>query len=539
MPSRFRATIAVTGMAGLALALAACSSSSSSTSASSTSTSSTSANSNATLTVGVETDTLSLNPAGGCSPTEYCDPAYDTLIHETASGTYEADLATSWQFTNASHTTFQLTLRQGVKFTDGTTLNATDVANSINRFLATPGTTVQEAGPAKDAVAVSEYVVDINYTTAVPYSFAENSIAQKSPFTMIVGPTGLANAKSLDDSSDGIGPYKLDPAETVVGSVYTYVPNSLYFNQSAIKFGKVVLKVMQDPSSRLSAAESSQIDWAQSISLSDVSAAKSSGLSISQSPLGLGTSGVAELLLEDRTSGPLASQDVRQALEYALPRAAIASTVYGKYATATSSVIPEGVEGYNPADTNLYAFDPSKAEKLLAAAGYPNGITINVLDASAMDPGSVLGQALQSALAVSHIKLNLISDNASVGSVIEGLIGKKYQAAIYMGPADDAFSNVTSDFKPGTQGNAFATSEDPTLAALAQKAALASTVSAENAYEEQITTRLDELAWAVPVASVPTEQATSTAISNVPSQYLTLDPDPFSPVASQDWTPSS
>lgn len=110
---------------------------------------------------------------------------------------------------------------------------------------------------------------------------------------------------------------------------------------------------------------------------------------------------------------------------------------------------------------------------------------------------------------------------------------------VHMGEAQGSFANAVIDFAPGTLANAFSTTPDPALSALADKAALASTPAAESGYEQQLTARLDQLAWSVPVATVPVVEATSSRVANVPSTFLTLDMDPFSPVASQAWQAAS
>src|SRR5258708_447846 len=71
-----------------------------------------------------------LDPAksGGGLSLIYNSLAYDSLVYQTPQGTLEPDLATGWKWADASSTTLDLTLRQGVKFSDGTDMTAEGVA---------------------------------------------------------------------------------------------------------------------------------------------------------------------------------------------------------------------------------------------------------------------------------------------------------------------------------------------------------------------------------------------------------------------------
>jgi len=491
-----------------------------------------------TLTVGMATDTMSLDPAS-CAPTTYCFPAYDGLVYETSAGGYAPDLATSWKFLDSSHQTLQLTLRRGAYFTDGTELDAKAVVASLDHFRNTPGPGQSHAVPVSNVTAAGTYTVDIHYTTPMTYDYALWQLTAQNGLGMVVGPMGLANPESLDTTSDGIGPYKLDAAETTRGSSYTFVPNGKYFNQAAVKYDKVVLEPMQNTASRLSAVESGQVDWAQAIPATDVSAAGSSGLRISTGELGAAPAGTPMLVLAQRNSGPLADVRVRQAVSYAIPRAQIAKATYGSSATPTSSMVPAGEQGYNAADTNLYSYNTMKAKQLLAEAGYPHGFSLTVYDPTVFDPNNTLGQALASALAAVGIKVNLVTTDAAPGTVVEQVTAGKYAAYVWDTGSVGAFFEAYINFSPGAYMNPFKLASDPTLDGLIKQAGLAGTQSEQNSLMEAATARLDQLEWAVPVASVPTLQATRQGVANVASTYLTNELDPFSPVTGGNWYSSN
>lgn len=78
--------------------------------------------------------------------------------------------------------------------------------------------------------------------------------------------------------------------------------------------------------------------------------------------------------------GALAKLQVRQALEYAINRDNIVQVLGGKQINQPlTGVIPDSLPSGAASDINLYKYDPAKAKQLLAAAGFPNGLTLKFL----------------------------------------------------------------------------------------------------------------------------------------------------------------
>src|SRR5262245_44447936 len=129
IPRRARVAFAATAFVVTApLALASCSQPASTTP-------STSGGRGGTLTIAANYGPTSLDPAlQSVDPVnnQYIYPIYDYLTRLGADGKAEPDLATSWKYTDTTNTTFQLKLRDGVKFADGTALTAAAVVASLN-----------------------------------------------------------------------------------------------------------------------------------------------------------------------------------------------------------------------------------------------------------------------------------------------------------------------------------------------------------------------------------------------------------------------
>jgi peptide/nickel transport system substrate-binding protein len=75
----------------------------------------------------------------------------------------------------------------------------------------------------------------------------------------IISPKGLEKPDQLGSATFGAGPYKLDPASTISGKSYTYVPNEHYYDKSRIKWDKVVVQVFEDQNAGIQAMKAGQL----------------------------------------------------------------------------------------------------------------------------------------------------------------------------------------------------------------------------------------------------------------------------------------
>ena len=518
--NRTKGAAAVLACAALGISLAACGGGGAL---------SASGSSGGTLTVGMAETTATMNPA--LDPlTAYLYFSYDPLIYETAGGQFVPDLATSWHYVGTGNKSFEFTLRQGMRFSDGSPVTAAAVAASMNYFLKAKGPNLTFAGPVASVTAISADTVRIDYKTSFPDAVV--SLSQDDSFGVIIGPKGLADPTSLETTSDGVGHYVMEASQTVADSVYTFVPDTYYFNQAAIKYQKVQLKPITDPASELNALRSGQIQYAQNLSAAEAGSARSSGLKISQ-----GAARWYGIELEDRTSPPLNNLTVRQALQYAINRQAIINAVYDGYATPKYQFAPEGYSGYLASENTRYSYDPAKAKELLARAGYPHGFTLSLIDAGQLDPNGVLAQAIASQLAAIGVTVNvtLVSTNFAVFS--SDLASRKYPTVIGGSNIADTYSTASQYLASGPPDNVFGETDATASRLLAQGAG--ANPAAAKPYLEQFNQWVDEQSWVVPVATQEALEVTAPTVRGVAASYKTIDIDPVSPVTAQNWYSSA
>jgi len=411
--------IAVVGLLATAsLGLAACSSSKT-TSATSATTAATSATSSAggsaaqsaSLTVAIQSEPQSLDPAkddagDGLYAAELL---YAPLIHETYQGTFTPALATSWNYVGTGNTEFQVTLRSGAMFSDGTPVTADAVVKSLEY-------TSKGSGPAGSALpgltATATSADTVLLKTTAPVANFPAALSQVNLVGDIICPSALSNPSSIAASPCGAGPYVLNPTGTVPGTVYKFSPNPHYYDPASIHYKSFSLKVISSPSSALSAVETGQAQVITYLdtTLQQFSAAQHAGLQVDIA----GETDFLPVWIMDRFGTlvkPLGNVMVRQALNFAVHRNQISKAVFGALGAFDDEPTTPGHIGYDPAYANYYSYNPTKAKSLLAQAGYPNGFSMNLIYITTQAPMAEAVQAVVQEWAQIGVKVTLVPES--------------------------------------------------------------------------------------------------------------------------------
>ncbi|MGP3534264.1 ABC transporter substrate-binding protein [Microbacterium sp. RD1] len=351
---------------------------------------STSGASSDTLTIAMTTPPISLDPttAGNGIPLSwYMALAYEPLIERTPEGVAEPGLAEDWAYSE-DRLSFVMNLREGVQFSDGSELTAEGVVEWLKHYQAN-GTFA--AWLANVSAIEATGPLQVTLTLSTPDPLLPWGLAQGGNAGAVVSPEGMADLSKLGSETFGAGPYMLDKDDTIANSSYTFVKNPNYYNPDAQHYEKIIVKVITDQNSILSAMRSGQVQVAQG-SATNAEAAESAGLTVTSAPQAMVGMYIADI---DGTVTP-AFKDVRvrQALNYALDREAITESVYGEFGTPTAQYVPEGIGGFLPELEEVYPYDPEKAKELLTEAGYPDGFTFTMLGQPAIDSGDLLAQAM-------------------------------------------------------------------------------------------------------------------------------------------------
>jgi peptide/nickel transport system substrate-binding protein len=386
-----------------------------------------------TLVIGMEAEISSFDPAvmTGTSTFRPVSSMFDMLTNLWDQTTdIQPDLAESWQIAPDA-TSVTMKLRQGVKFHDGTDLNADAVVFSFERMLNpdSPDYFGPYAFPAfffpsyKEAVAVDPLTVrfDLKQPDATFFSaLVWNTGA-------IVSPTAAkAAGKDFQNSPVGAGPFKFVSWQKDVLTTMEAFPD--YWN-GAPKLKTLLWKPIVEEAARFNQLLSGEVDFIVSLYPQFVPAiASNPDLQLIQGPSLHTWWCYLNMHFE-----PFKDVKVRQAMNHAIDRQSLITNVLQGTAVESKSWSWPDTWSYAD-DVTSYPYDPEKAMSLLAEAGYPNGFDLPYIvpaSGSGMVAPKEIATAMQADLAKVGVNAQIetqewITYIASVLSGLDNINGKQY-----------------------------------------------------------------------------------------------------------------
>ncbi|MEM1589405.1 MAG: glutathione ABC transporter substrate-binding protein [Candidatus Bathyarchaeia archaeon] len=279
------------------------------------------------------------------------------------------DLAKSWEVSEDG-LTWRFYLREGVYFHDGTIFNAESVKVTIERML-DPAT----ASPNRALFAnISEVIICNDFTvelrTRVPTATLLENLAQSE--AAMLSPTAVRKyGKDLGRHPVGTGPYIVE--EWIPGERCVLVRNPNYFGDPPKPY-KIVYRPVPDGSARVIELEAGRAHIVNRIPPEEVERLRANpDIEILILP---STFSVFFELNNRLGKSPFADVRVRQAVNYAVDKEAIVDVILKDLGRVSDSIFPPGVQFRKPLQP--YPYDPDKAKKLLAEAGYPNGFKVTM-----------------------------------------------------------------------------------------------------------------------------------------------------------------
>jgi ABC-type transport system substrate-binding protein len=288
---------------------------------------------------------------------------YDALTALDDSGNAVGWLAESWTY-NDDGTEVTFTLRPGLKFSDGSALDAGAVAKSINR------------GRTQEGSLIAPQLVDVKDVTAnggldVVITLAATNYQYP---LLLAGKTGMVvnpavfekDVESLATQPAGSGPFTVtsytqnDHAEME--------KNAHFYLADQIKVANFKLFPSPDPATAVASAASGQYNVVR-LTASNIEAAKSAGLEVQ-----VLDSMFVSVLDVNTTKAPFDNPAVVEALKYGIDREQIKKVANFGVGDVNYQPFPSGYVGHNDELDDLYAFDPDKARQILADAGLKDGV---------------------------------------------------------------------------------------------------------------------------------------------------------------------
>src|SRR5213594_3288722 len=290
---------------------------------------------------------------------------HDALVKPMPGNPWAPSLAESWTMSKDG-LTYEFVLRKGVKFHNGDLLTAEDVKFSFERYKGGGATTlrsrvasVEIVDPQRVRFRMKQPWPDFMTFYATPATSAAWIVPKK--YVERVGDDGFKKAPV------GAGPYRFvsfNPGVELVVEAY----DGYWRKTPAVK--RLVFKSVPDESTRMVMVKRGETDIAYGLRGPDAEEVRRTpGLALK---VGLPT--VSQWLVFTQQwdpKSPWADQRVRLAANLALDRKAFSDAEYLGYGRPAPSIIPRDFEFYwTPSP---YTYDPARAKRLLAEAGYPRG----------------------------------------------------------------------------------------------------------------------------------------------------------------------
>jgi peptide/nickel transport system substrate-binding protein len=295
---------------------------------------------------------------------------FDSLVGRDAENRIVPQLAESWRLVD--EVTWQLKLRRGVVFHDGEPFNAEAVRFTFQRVL-----DPEQKSPNRANVAeiVRVEVVDdytVNLVTRQPYAPLVNRLLDFA----IVPPKYVAEKgnQGMALRPVGTGPYRF--VELIKDDRMVVEAFDRHW-RGAPRIKRIVYKPIPEPFTRAAALRNNEVDLVTTMPPSLArELERTPGIRVQR----VASSWIIYLGL-NALKKPLSEVKVRQALNYATDVDAIIKNVLEGNGRRLEGPLTPQMFGYD-ASVKGYLPDPARARKLLAEAGYPDGLEIT-LDAPA------------------------------------------------------------------------------------------------------------------------------------------------------------
>lgn len=261
-------------------------------------------------------------------------------------------------------TQYEVELRDGAKYSDGSDVKASDVVNAwkLNTSedgLYKPMLSFIKQMTAKDDKTV---VIDLEY----PFALLKERLSLVKVF-----PEKMKEDE-LTKQPIGSGPYKY---ESVSEKAIDFVANDKYNGDKPAKSAKMHWDMIKDGTARATAIQSGSVQAIESVPNSLESLVTSSGASVDK------VQGFnLPFLMFNTKKKPFDDMKVRQAFFYAIDIDKLVKNAMNGEATPATSFLPKDHPNYHKAKM-VYSYDPEKAKSLLKEAGVSDlSITLDTTD---------------------------------------------------------------------------------------------------------------------------------------------------------------
>ncbi|MDH4104365.1 MAG: ABC transporter substrate-binding protein, partial [Thermoleophilia bacterium] len=331
----------------------------------------------------------------------YRQNVYSKLTDMAPNGSFVNQLAESFT-ANKDATVWQIKIKRGVDFHDGSELTVDDVIYTFQRILDTKNNLnaargnidmIDPAGMRK----INKYTMTVRLTR--PWSDFPTAVGQRYINIMKRGTTGPYTV----ENANGTGPFKVTSWKA--GESFSYVANRNYFENGKPYLNGIQVQAFPDPVARVNALIANQVDCICDVPAAQAAVIRQRGLNLIVNPGGNWTP-----IVMNTNAPPFTDVRVREAMKLVVDRKKAVAAALGGFGSVGNDLFGR----HDP----LYAkqipqrpYDPEKARRLMQQAGALNTpITLRTSDANSdMVP---LALVFEQGAKAAGMNINVVKDPA-------------------------------------------------------------------------------------------------------------------------------
>jgi len=338
-----------------------------------------------TLTVGLKAEPSSMDPHyHNLTPNNaMARDIFDRLVMPDETQQLKPGLAVSW--TAIDDLTWELKLRQGVNFHDGSPFTADDVVFTFDRAQNVPNSPSSFGTYLKGKTIKKIDSHTVHIATPAPYPLMPNDLSTFSIISKKHGEGAGTGDYNSGKAAIGTGAYKF--VKWVPGDRIELARNDDYWGDKA-KYEKVIIKPIKAGPARVAALLAGDVEFIDNVPPIDIARLNKESKvtvmdSISNRVIYLHLDHARENSPFVKANGggdiknPLQDVRVRTAMSMAINRDAIVERVMEGIAIKAGQLLPKGFFGVSP-NLKPVDYDPEGAKKLLAEAGLPDGFELTI-----------------------------------------------------------------------------------------------------------------------------------------------------------------
>lgn len=422
---------------------------------------------------------------------------YEGLMKFDYEGNLNPCLATDVEI-SADASVYTFTIREGVKFHDGSDFDANDVVYSLKRAA---GLLETQDGTA--LVSELDSITDVQVTSdgRVEVTLEAGNSELLSFFTVGIIPEGYDNCQK---APVGTGPFKFEsytPGQSVI-----LIKNDNYWQKGLPYLDKVTFKVCADMDAGLTELANGSIDIFPYLSKD-----RADQLDPAKYNIESNGSNMVQIFALNNAVEPLNDVRVRQAINYAINRKDIISvTMDGAGVELATAMSPAMGSYYDTSLDGSFDQDVEKAKALMAEAGYENGF-----DITCTVPSSYLihvNTAVELASELKAIGINMEIKQVDWATWLESVYaGRQYETTVIALTSSYAPYDVVGRYASTADGN-FINYSNPEVDELLKKIPLTADESERTELYHQVLAVLTEDACSAYIQDPTTITAVSTRL---------------------------